>query len=126
MDRPRLLEDILAQPTSLSRVLSHHSGDGLGALLEAARVIRGARNVIVAGMGASLHACIPLQYQLTEQGKQVIGVEAGELLHYQRNLCSGSVVLLVSRSGESVEIVRLLSEIQDLSRAVIGVTNDSQ
>jgi hypothetical protein len=33
------------------------------------------------------------KYQLAEQGKQIVGVEAGELLHYQRNLCSGSVGL---------------------------------
>jgi glucosamine 6-phosphate synthetase-like amidotransferase/phosphosugar isomerase protein len=90
---PRLLEDILNQPTSLSRVLSRHSGEGLGALLEVARVIRGVRNVVVAGMGASLHASVPLQYELAQQGKQIVGVEAGELLHYQRNLCSGSVGL---------------------------------
>jgi glucosamine--fructose-6-phosphate aminotransferase (isomerizing) len=124
MDRPRLLEDILAQPTSLSRVLSHHSGDGLGALLEAARVIRGARNVIVVGMGASLHACIPLQYQLAQEGMQVVVVEAAELLHYQRQICRGSVVLLVSRSGESVEIVKLLPHIKNLASCTIGVTNE--
>ena len=105
-------------------MLSRHSGEGLGALLEAARIIRSARNVVVAGMGASLHACIPLQYQLTEQGKQVIGVEAGELLHYQRNLCSGSVVLLVSRSGESVEIVKVLPQIKKIANCIIGVTNE--
>jgi glucosamine--fructose-6-phosphate aminotransferase (isomerizing) len=121
---PRLLEDILNQPTSLSQVLSHHSGDGSVALLEAARVLGDARKVVVAGMGASLHACIPLQYQLAQQGKQVVGVEAGELLHYQGNLCVGSVVLLVSRSGESIEIVKLLAQTKKVAKCIIGVTNE--
>lgn len=39
MNRPRLLEDILNQPTSLSHVLSRHSGEGKGAQLEGATEI---------------------------------------------------------------------------------------
>jgi glucosamine--fructose-6-phosphate aminotransferase (isomerizing) len=126
MSRPQLLENIISQPNSLLRVLAHQTGEGRKALLEAAALLRNARLVVISGMGASFFASIPLHYLLAQQGIHVVSVEAAELLHYQRQLCSGAVVLLVSRSGESVEIVRLLSEIQDLSRAVIGVTNDSQ
>jgi glucosamine--fructose-6-phosphate aminotransferase (isomerizing) len=53
-------------------------------------------------------------------------VESGELLHYQERLCSGAVVVVVSRSGESVEIVKLLSRLKEISQHTIGVTNEPE
>jgi glucosamine--fructose-6-phosphate aminotransferase (isomerizing) len=72
-------------------------------------------------MGASLFAAIPLQYRLAEMGLRSTLVDSAELLHYQRPLCRDAVVVLVSRSGDSAEVVALLDELGDAD--TVGVTS---
>lgn len=64
MTSPRLFEDIRNQPESLAHVFEHQLGEGRSALLEAARLLRKARRVVITGMRASLYASLPLEYQL--------------------------------------------------------------
>ena len=125
MKESRLLEDMRGQERSLARVLAWQRGDGLGALLETGRILRGARKIVITGIGASLHAAIPLQYELAAKGFESSIVESGELLHYQERLCAGAVVVVVSRSGESVEIVKLLGRLKSVASLTIGVTNEA-
>jgi len=125
MKESRLLEDIRGQDRSLARVLAWQRGEGLGALLEAGRILRGARKIVVTGIGASLHAAIPLQYELAGTGFESSIVESGELLHYQERLCAGAAVVMVSRSGESVEVVKLLARLKGVAAQTIGVTNEA-
>jgi glucosamine--fructose-6-phosphate aminotransferase (isomerizing) len=125
MNESRLLEDIRGQERSLARVLSWQRGEGLGALVEAGRILRKARKIVITGMGASLHAALPLQYELAGKGFDCSIVESGELLHYQERVCAGAVVVLVSRSGESVEVVKLLGRLKGLAEHTIGITNDA-
>jgi glucosamine--fructose-6-phosphate aminotransferase (isomerizing) len=126
MNESRLLKDIQNQQPSLARVLAHQLGEGRDALREASALLLKARKVVVTGIGASLYAAFPLQYELAAQGIDCVIVESGELLHYQERLCSGAVVIVVSRSGESVEIVKLLPRLKALADYTIGVTNETQ
>ena len=125
MKESRLLEDIRGQERSLAKVLAWQRGEGLGALLEAGRRLRGARKIVVTGIGASLHAAFPLHYELVAKGFECSIVECGELLHYQERVCAGAAVLVVSRSGESVEIVKLLGRLKGIAEHTIGVTNEA-
>jgi glucosamine--fructose-6-phosphate aminotransferase (isomerizing) len=124
MSDSRLQTDIQHQELSLARVLAHQSGEGHPGLVEAARVLQAARKIVVTGIGASLHAAFPLHYELATKGFDSAIVESGELLHYQERLCSGAVVVMVSRSGESVEILKLLSRLKQIAEHTIGVTNE--
>jgi glutamine---fructose-6-phosphate transaminase (isomerizing) len=126
MNESRLLEDVRNQEQSLARVLAHQSSTGHDALTESASLLQNARKIVVTGIGASLHAAFPLHYELAAHGLDSVIVESGELLHYQERLCSGAVVVVVSRSGESVEIVKLLSHVKDISQHTIGVTNEPE
>jgi len=124
MTEPRLLRDIASQPESLRGALHFHSGEGREALDRAASLARSARRVVVTGMGASLYAAMPLYYRLAALGLDATIVESAELLHHQSRLCRDAVVVAVSRSGETVEIVKLLPALEDLGSRVIGVTNE--
>ena len=73
-------------------------------MLEAARVIRTAKRIVITGMGASLFASLPLEYMLCGEQLDATVIETGEMLHYRRGMYRGTVVIMVSRSGESVEI----------------------
>lgn len=120
-----LASNIQAQPESLARTFRHQFQDGAVAIEEAARLLRSAKKIVIAAMGASLFASYPLQYFLSSLGLNVISVEAGELLHYLGNTWKDAVVVLVSRSGESVEIAKLLEQMK-ASVPIIGVTNELQ
>ncbi len=125
MNESRLLEDIRGQERSLAKVLAWQGGEGRGALAKAAGLLREAPKIVVTGMGASLHAAFPLQYELAAKGFDCGIVESGELLHYQERLCAEAVVVVVSRSGESVEIVKLLGRLKGVASHTIGVTNEA-
>jgi len=124
MNEPRLLQDIKNQGQSLTHVLAYQLGDGAPALLEASHLLRKAQKIIITGSGASLYASVPLQYQLAAMGLNCLVADSSELLHYQQRLCADAVVILVSRSGESVELTKLLPQIKKIASRIITVTNE--
>jgi glutamine---fructose-6-phosphate transaminase (isomerizing) len=121
----RFLLDIQSQPDSLGGVLSYQLGSGHEALMRAAGIVRSAKRVVITGMGASLNASIPFEYQLCSAGIDATLAESGELLHYPRPVPHDTVVVVVSRSGESVEIAKLLPRLRGAC-TTIGVTNDPE
>lgn len=120
-----LARDILSQPSSLLAVIEHQRGDGAEALAKAAALLRSAKRVVITGMGASLFASIPLEYSLCSAGIHAVTVEAGEFLHYRHQGLRDAVAVVVSRSGESIEIARILKEIKG-RMPIIGVSNEPQ
>lgn len=118
------IAEISGQPEAIRR-----AADGLTsqlATLERLREIADARPPIFTGMGSSYFACHPAVTELADAGRPALHVDASELLHFRANLLGASGVLVaVSQSGESAEIVRLL----DLVAAapgppiVLAVTN---
>jgi glucosamine--fructose-6-phosphate aminotransferase (isomerizing) len=123
MKTNRLLEDILHQPESLQRMADYQFGEGRAALNRAADLLRGASRVILSGMGSSLCACIPLEHYLGTHGIPVTTIDAGELLHFRQRACHGAVTVLVSQSGDTIEIAKLLPLLKAQGATVIGVTN---
>lgn len=120
-----LAANIQAQPESLARTLHHQCGEGAETMKDAAAILRSGKKIVITAMGASLFASIPLQYYLSSLGLDVVAVEAGELLHYLNRIWKDAVVLMVSRSGESVEVVKLLERMKGVV-PIIGVTNEPQ
>jgi glucosamine--fructose-6-phosphate aminotransferase (isomerizing) len=70
-----------------------------------------------------MFASISLGYALCARGVDATVVEAAEFLHYCHRAFRDAVLIVVSRSGQSVEIRRLL-EIVDRRQPVIGITNE--
>jgi glucosamine--fructose-6-phosphate aminotransferase (isomerizing) len=94
-------------------------------MLEAAALLRSQKRVLITGIGASMFASVPLEYALCAQGIDATLIEAAELLHYRHNAYRDALWIVVSRSGESIEIKRLL-EIAANRQTVIGVTNEPE
>jgi glutamine---fructose-6-phosphate transaminase (isomerizing) len=126
MKDSRLMQDILGQEKSLARVLERQLGAGGAAMLEAAWSLSKAEKIVITGIGASLHSAYPLHYALAGRGMNCSIVEIAELLHYQEKICSGAVVVIFSRSGESIEVVKLLDKLKRLAARVIAVTNEPE
>ena len=118
-----LFHNIHGQPKSLAHTLQHQRGDGLAPMTEAARLLQSGKKIVITGMGASLFASIPLQYHLCSLGLSAVAIEAGELLHYLDHAWKDAVVIMVSRSGESVEIAKLIEKMKGRV-PLIGVSNE--
>ena len=117
LDQPRALEDTLRQLESAT------------ALEDIARRVRGGdlRRVVLTGMGSSHLGLVPLHLRLVDAGLLPVTVEASELLHYQQTLLAeGSLLVLVSQSGRSAEILRLLEAGRGRGVATIGVSNTAE
>ncbi len=118
------LRDILDQPRALERTLRELAvGEPLARI--ARRLAHGDyRRLVLSGMGSSHHGLAPLHLRLVRAGHAPLTVESSELLHYQRGLLTDDTLLvLVSQSGRSAEIVRLIESVRGRSVDTIGVTN---
>ena len=125
MTMSNLAHNILSQTQSLSGVMQHQCGDGASALAQAASLLQSGGRVLITGIGASLFASIPLEYSLCSLGIDAVAVEAGELLHYRHAGFCDAIAVVVSRSGESIEVARLLKLLKG-RQSIIGVSNEPQ
>ena len=122
MSESALLRDIKGQPDSIQSVIDRQCG---GEAFEAAEALRSAEDVIFTGMGSSLYACYAAAHLLIERGIRASVIDAAELLYYQLGLCRpGCTVVLVSRSGETVEVLKLLSALGATGARAVGVTSE--
>lgn len=122
MSSEQMKGKIRMQGASLRRVLEHQYGAGAEALQQAAALIRSSRQVVITGMGASFYAALPLEAHLCGMGINAVAIEASELLHFRREAYKDAVMLAVSRSGESIEVIKLLGS-KAPGQKLIGVCN---
>lgn len=117
------INDILAQPQALRDTLTalHEPSPELGAI---ARKLRDGQfdRVILTGMGGSYAALYPLWARLAQAGVAAHLIETSALLYDASALVTPKTLLVVvSQSGRSAEIVRLLDTAG--GAAALAVTN---
>jgi glucosamine--fructose-6-phosphate aminotransferase (isomerizing) len=117
------LQDILRQPEELQQSLDFLCGSGAPMLLQASNVIRNARHIYLTGMGASWHAAVNARAILHPRGFAAHTMDAADLLE-SRLFPPHSVVVIISRSGRSVELSPLIEMANESLATVIGITNN--
>ncbi len=119
-----LLEEISQQPAALSGLRKFYASPG-------AIPSKGLRSltthwpptVVFTGMGSSLFAAYPAQAYLTEQGVRALVWETAELVHHHlKVLGTDTLLVVVSQSGQTAEVLRLLESLPAKAR-VLAVTN---
>jgi glucosamine--fructose-6-phosphate aminotransferase (isomerizing) len=119
-----MLSDIQGQPASLRQVCAHQFGAGASDLQTAAVILSRAHRIVFTGMGSSFFAALPAVRHLAAHGVVAEAMETAELLHFGlETVHEGTAVVLVSRSGETIEAVRVLPELLRRGVEVIGITN---
>src|ERR1700751_244386 len=116
------LRDILRQPKELRWTLEHLTGAGAESIAAAANAIGQAKHVYLTGIGSSWHAALNVAPMFQEAARPVDLVEASELLEFA-TFPAESAVIVISRSGRSIEIVRLAEKAIRADAALIGITN---
>src|SRR5713101_969969 len=119
------LRDILRQPVDLQRTLDYLSGAERSALEAAVAAVRSARHVYLTGIGSSWHAGLNVSALFQLAARPVYMVDAAELVQFAA-IPPESVMIVISRSGRSVEIVQLLAKARDSGATVIGITNAAE
>jgi len=113
LDQPRALEATLQNlsvPDSFAQILRHLAQGEI-------------QRAVLTGMGSSFYALLPLHARLTAAGLTTVMLETSELLYYFSSLLDErSLIIAVSQSGRSAEIVRLLNA-SARRFVLIGVTN---
>jgi glucosamine--fructose-6-phosphate aminotransferase (isomerizing) len=117
-----LLQDILAEPAELAGILDRLLGPRHPELEGAAALLGGARHVYAAGIGSSWHAGMAVCSFFDAAARPAFLAEASELLHFGA-IPPDSALLVLSRSGRSVEIVKLVRKAREAGAKIIGVTN---
>jgi fructoselysine-6-P-deglycase FrlB-like protein len=116
------LDDILSQPEELQRTFEYLCGVGQGILQTAADAVRKARHVYLTGIGSSWHAALTVAPIFYRASRPVYMLDAGELLQFA-TLPSTAVVIVISRSGQNIEVVNLLAKARESGAVVIGISN---
>jgi glutamine---fructose-6-phosphate transaminase (isomerizing) len=115
--------DLLSQADALRNTLQQLSTSKDLQSLAASLQKRKFKLVVLTGMGSSFHGLNPLLLQLTSAGFPATLVETSELVYYRRQLLNAdSLLVAVSQSGRSAEMVRLLKENRGRA-SIIAVTN---
>jgi glutamine---fructose-6-phosphate transaminase (isomerizing) len=116
------LRDILRQPDELQRTINYLCGKGRPPLEEAAAVLRSAHHVYLTGIGSSWHAALSAGPLFYLGARPVYMQDACELLQFS-TLPPNAVIVVISRSGRSVEIVSLIAKARESGATVIGITS---
>ena len=122
----RFVAEIAEQPQALRR-----AGRGLveqsGQLARLREAVASSRSILFTGMGSSYDACYPIVTALAGQGRPCSMLDTAELLHFRMPLLKpDSLLVCVSQSGESAELVRLIDRLPAGGRPTIAaVTNGS-
>ncbi len=108
-----LMEDISQQPAALAGVRKFYTSPGAIPTKTLRRLVTSwPPTVVFTGMGSSLFAAYPAQAYLTALGIRALTWETAELLHHHLKILGPDTLLVaVSQSGETVEIVRLLGRL---------------
>lgn len=106
------LRDILRQPKQLGKTIDYLQTHGRTPLTSAAEAIRSTRHVFLTGIGSSWHAALGAGSLFYRAGHPVYMQDAAELLQFAA-LPAKSAIIIISRSGKSIEIVKLLAKARE-------------
>jgi glucosamine--fructose-6-phosphate aminotransferase (isomerizing) len=121
----QFMRDILRQPNELERTIDFLLGAGQPALNAATIAIRSARHVYLTGIGSSWHAALCAGTLFNLGASPVYLYDAAELLEFAE-FPTDTVVIVISRSGRSVEIVKLLAKAREREATIIAITNSPE
>jgi glucosamine--fructose-6-phosphate aminotransferase (isomerizing) len=118
------LNEIMEQPAALRRAVEAYPAGHADLARLGARVTAHAyRQVILTGMGISYHSCYPLWLALSQARVPAAWWDASELVHYApQALGPDTLLVVVSQSGESAELKRLI-ELGRRPGQIVSVTN---
>ena len=121
------LKEISEQPDTIVRA-GTGGGGGAGAVAEAAALLRacrdGGRSVYVTGSGTSYNAAMVARHVLSRRaGLRAEPVMSSEMPHWPEPVPGGSVLLALSQSGESADVIEAAEMARRSGAEVVSIVN---
>src|SRR5882724_9092294 len=118
----KLFQDILKEPVELSKSLTYTLGAGRAALDEAANILKKAQPIYLIGIGSSYSAGLAMITFFHAAGRPAILFDAAEFLLFG-GVPQNAAVVVLSRSGKSGEIIKLLPKLTVRRAKIIAISN---
>ncbi len=123
----KFLKEIEEQPQSLADTFAYYEEQGKETLNQVVSLWQSGKydKIIFTGMGSSYFISYAATCLLNGSEIKSFAVNAGELLHYQFPLLNKSTLLVcISQSGESYEIVKILGKLSP-EITVVAICNEA-
>jgi len=115
-----MLKEISEQAETLKAAISHDKAE----ILAFAGDIRGAKGVFFVACGTSYHACLCASYKFAKIAKMHVNVVlASEFKNYADFLNRNSLVIAVSQSGETADVLSAIHAAKDRGAKVASIVN---
>jgi glucosamine--fructose-6-phosphate aminotransferase (isomerizing) len=124
-----MLKEIFEQPDSVrnamrGRLQVAEGTARLGGLNLAADDLREVRRIIITACGTSWHAALIGEYLLEEHARVPVEVEYASEFRYRNPIVDeGTLVLVISQSGETADTLAAMREAQRKGARVLGIVN---
>lgn len=110
-------KEILEQPALIRRLLEN----SLPAIKKASKLINKKATVYISGSGSSFYAASIGANMMIKNGIKSVAVQSQDLPSYRRTMSKNDVVIIVSQSGETADLINSLPSVKDLKK--IGLIN---
>jgi len=124
-----MLKEIHEQPESLrnvmrGRLLEEEGTARLGGILRAESQLEGIDRIIITACGTSWHSALIGEYVIEELARIPVEVEyASEFRYKNPVLDAGSLVIVISQSGETADTLAALREAKRRGARTMGIVN---
>lgn len=119
-----LRSDILAQGDNLRHILAHLTGSEAQRLQEVAAAVQHDRPILFVGMGSATYVNIPAEFYLGRHGWLAGVHNASDALYSVMPALRRANVVLSSRSGETIEVIKLAQALKADGVPFVAVTNE--
>ncbi|MBI1877973.1 MAG: SIS domain-containing protein [Chloroflexi bacterium] len=122
-----LWTEIQAQGDNLRHIIEHLYGPELKQLQKAGKFLRNDKPIVFVGMGSAAYLCLPAEFYLNQQGRYANVLYASEAFY--NNLIPAlkhTNVVFNSRSGETVEVVKLSQALTEAKIPFVAITNEPE
>ena len=117
--------NICQQPDQWIKCLEYSRSDiGKSTLLQAHRYLIKSKRIIISAIGASYNAGVAVKWYLSQHFEHVILEDTSEMLN-DFAFQEGDVVLFLSRSGKSIELVKVAKLAAAKKITVLSICNDT-
>ena len=125
MENP-LWQDIQSQGDNLRQVIDHLLGPERERLEAAAAFLRNDRPIAMVGLGSAAYLCMAPEVYLGQHGRPAAVAFASEAFYNLIPALRRSCVIFNSRSGETLEVVRLGQALAEEGIPFLTITNEPE
>jgi glucosamine--fructose-6-phosphate aminotransferase (isomerizing) len=116
-----MLKEIHEQPAILARIASNLPDQIIKEICE---TIKKAKDTYLLGCGTAYHACLAGTYLFSKIAKTHINTAPASQFNYLENfLTKDSLIIPLSQSGETIDVIEPISHAQKKGSKIIAITN---